>query len=311
LVTGTGIASTAAIAVFSLVMVPKCDPLAVLALVRTLSSKDISGEARVAAREKLQLYHPSIVLPALLAELERIGPFNIDLQLHQFPFNPVDDKPVHALHRAWSDVFYADLEVRWYDPPLTEDNRVNAEAVHTGPAWRRAAIGRSLFAMMSKTKSRESWDLMVTNLPRFYTPEAETLLARIMRSSGGHLHADATQTLIANQPRKYAGEVIDRIPDLRRFRESRQSDLVAFNRQVFDQLESRDQKRLIRAGFAFLADHPSYSVAIHLSSLVDVRFTPDGDDPRHRDGAFRSQAYLDDTVKNALDWWAAWREAYE
>jgi hypothetical protein len=96
-----------------------------------------------------------------------------------------------------------------------------------------------------------------------------------------------------------------------------------FSVASFKRMEEKDRKRFIRAGFALVEAerraHPKYHAAgyfptVWLPDYLAVKLPlPNVSDRKYRtpDGNNLNEAFFEDTVTSALEWWAIHRKDYE
>ncbi len=312
-IAGTVYLPVAVLIAFGWYTEPKPNKTRAVELVKFLSSPKNTAEAHTAALQELKKQHPSVVIPTLLAEIERAG-IGAKLDSNGMPISerPGEEHPKVILLRVWSRTTLDGWEVTWSPIQSASGDSIVAPGLdYVGPPWKKVAVGKALAVVLAETKSEETRERVIYGIRNRYVPEAERPLADVLRGEHTFDRLIAMEILLAQHPRKYADEVIDLVADGKLSKEARSNYLDAFTRPAYQGLDEPARKRLIRAGFALLADHPSYLTACRLEDIVGVRFKPNQQDPKYQDKGNLNAAFFSDTVKAALEWWAAQRKNYE
>jgi hypothetical protein len=173
------------------------------------------------------------------------------------------------------------------------------------------AVGKVLTAVLEDARSEHSRRLALRGLRHNYAPDAEAALAAILREEKSPDWMTAAEILLERHTAKYGPLVIDRASDDRREVSQRNEYLRVMDNLPLDDLGEADRKRLVRAGFIILRENRSYFTARWLERFAGKRFTPDQNAAKYRNGLNLHEAYFEDTVKNALAWWADSRRRYE
>jgi hypothetical protein len=184
---------------------------------------------------------------------------------------------------------------------------------YIGPSWKRTAIGKTLVGLLADTRSAHAKQLIIQELRRYYTPEAEQPLAAIVRNERDLEQLNAAEILFENSPRaaKYAPLLVGPVADTKRSAASRQLYLAALVPKGMGVLGRADRRKLTRAGFALLAKNRDSGTAYLLGKLVGINFTPDQKLSKYQGEHGLTDAFFADTVSNALAWWADHRAKYE
>jgi hypothetical protein len=230
----------------------------------------------------------ALVLPEIVAELEKQAAQGDGL-VKQYGIKEEDLTDEGRIQRALFDV--------WFHFVVDKNNS-----------------GKTLAKLLKTAKPSVCRDFIVSALGYLgnYDPEAEEPLAAIMRDDKDHLQLSSAEILIQNHGEKYGPALVDRVADKKRDLDTRHRYLMAFCGPGFGALPEKDQKRLIRVGFALLAENRNYFTATYLGDFVGAKFCPNQDDPKYHDDGNPNlnEAYFQDTVKKALAWWAVHEKEY-
>ncbi len=243
------------------------DLVRVAGLVRVVAPQKPPDDPRWAAEAALKELDPRLALPAVLTELERLSPFKDDASNPFAPPVAEDDRPdveraERSLRRIWRHYVIAGRSD--YPEPIRRRSGTLVPPPgekRTFTAAEMSAIGKTLASLLKGSRTDRGRSLVLGGLAYNYSAEAEVSLAAMLRDDRRPGHGIAIQILLEHHSATYAPAVIGWVADPKRPLGQRKFYFEIFDGLPYHYLAPAGRCRLIRAGFAILAEDRDYFTA--------------------------------------------------
>ncbi|MDP3260438.1 MAG: hypothetical protein Q8M34_07625 [Thermodesulfovibrionales bacterium] len=259
-------------------------------VVARMTDKTASWEVRCAAEDSLINMHPQDVLAVLLPHIGKGMPSSTGIWnsggREMDKRAPVEWHIFYAVTRSWN---------------------------HQVGSLPKDSVGTFLLMLLKRSPTANARSRILTEVTHRWVPEAESPVAAILKAPDENLDVRTTAALVLIL--HGAGDYHDLLLEYAK------TGCFADQKRWFDLLsDPRNKKRtgadprVVQMGFnLILTDrklspnyiHGAYFLAIKTGDYVGREFQPDQNKPEYQGENGLAESFFADTVKNAIEWWAA------